>query len=237
MTAQHRVRVQSVEGTKLRCHVDHVAAEHWPWCLVSSRTIAFQFLCESLQYEAIGRDLYWEETYASTHPTPPTPPLWQALERPSGLDESWNRANVGKFVACVGMVDHQNCDEMWVNTADPRWDENPDLWETKPRPSATCLITVTDPRWIEHITPGVEWDSTAYNHDARVPFTPTWRTSDVWALATRINVSHDFSGMPILADALQEAGCDSDELLNHLREHPSTHVRGCWALSLILGNV
>ena len=55
------------------------------------------------------------------------------------------------------------------------------------------------------------------------------------ALAKSIDKSQDFSGMPILADALQDAGCDGEELLNHLRDTSATHVRGCWALDLILG--
>jgi hypothetical protein len=41
--------------------------------------------------------------------------------------------------------------------------------------------------------------------------------------------------MPILADALQDAGCDADALLNHLRDPHATHVRGCWALDLVHG--
>ena len=41
--------------------------------------------------------------------------------------------------------------------------------------------------------------------------------------------------MPILADALQDAGCDSDTLLSHLRDANAPHVRGCWALELVLG--
>ena len=44
----------------------------------------------------------------------------------------------------------------------------------------------------------------------------------------------DLGLMPVLADALEEAGCSDDELLGHLRG-PGPHVRGCWALDLILG--
>ncbi len=36
------------------------------------------------------------------------------------------------------------------------------------------------------------------------------------------------------ADALQDAGCDSDDILNHCRQ-PSDHVRGCWVVDLLLG--
>jgi hypothetical protein len=44
----------------------------------------------------------------------------------------------------------------------------------------------------------------------------------------------DSSRLPILADALEEAGCEDEQLLTHLRS-PGPHVRGCWALDLILG--
>jgi hypothetical protein len=41
--------------------------------------------------------------------------------------------------------------------------------------------------------------------------------------------------MPILADALQDAGCDNDVILNHCRDATGTHVRGCWAVDLVFG--
>jgi hypothetical protein len=68
-----------------------------------------------------------------------------------------------------------------------------------------------------------------------VAFDPAWRTSDATALATGIYEDRAFDRMPILADALQDAGCTSDDLLNHLRDPHATHVRGCWALDLVLG--
>jgi len=45
---------------------------------------------------------------------------------------------------------------------------------------------------------------------------------------------HDFTALPILADALEEASCDNPDILSHLRG-PGPHVRGCWAVDLILG--
>ncbi len=54
-------------------------------------------------------------------------------------------------------------------------------------------------------------------------------------LASGIYAERAFDRMPILADALQDAGCDSDDILNHLRDANATHVRGCWALDLVLG--
>jgi hypothetical protein len=41
--------------------------------------------------------------------------------------------------------------------------------------------------------------------------------------------------MPILADALQDAGCDHDDILNHCRDANAMHVRGCWVVDLVLG--
>ena len=47
--------------------------------------------------------------------------------------------------------------------------------------------------------------------------------------------SRDFGAMPILADALQDAGCDNDDMLNHCRDEQQAHVRGCWVVDLVLG--
>jgi hypothetical protein len=41
--------------------------------------------------------------------------------------------------------------------------------------------------------------------------------------------------MPILADALQDAGCDNPDILEHCREATAAHVRGCWVVDLVLG--
>ena len=59
-------------------------------------------------------------------------------------------------------------------------------------------------------------------------------TSTVLAIARQMYDSRDFSAMPILADALQGAGCDSDNVLDHCRG-PGPHVRGCWVVDLVLG--
>ncbi|MBA4192544.1 MAG: hypothetical protein C0467_31640 [Planctomycetaceae bacterium] len=64
-----------------------------------------------------------------------------------------------------------------------------------------------------------------------------WLTSTVLALAAGIYESRDFSAMPILADALQEAGCGNDDILTHCRDANGVHVRGCWVVDLILGKL
>jgi len=63
---------------------------------------------------------------------------------------------------------------------------------------------------------------------------PSWRTSTVVSLASGIYEDRAFDRMPILADALQDAGCDNEDVLNHCRQ-PGEHCRGCWAVDLVLG--
>ena len=66
-------------------------------------------------------------------------------------------------------------------------------------------------------------------------FDPAWRTSDVLALARGIYAERAFDRMPILADALQDAGCNNDDILAHCRDTSLAHVRGCWVVDLVLG--
>jgi hypothetical protein len=74
-----------------------------------------------------------------------------------------------------------------------------------------------------------------------VGINPAWQTPAVVSLA---QAAYDNRVLPagtleldrlaILADALEEAGCDSADILNHLRQ-PGEHVRGCWAVDRLLG--
>ncbi len=62
---------------------------------------------------------------------------------------------------------------------------------------------------------------------------PRWLTETVLALAAGIYAGRAFDRMPILADALEDAGCDHADILTHCRgEGP--HVRGCWVVDLAL---
>ena len=63
---------------------------------------------------------------------------------------------------------------------------------------------------------------------------PSWLTSDVRTLAAGIYHDRAFDRMPILADALQDAGCDNDDILSHCRSD-APHVRGCWVVDLLTG--
>ena len=68
-----------------------------------------------------------------------------------------------------------------------------------------------------------------------VTFSPAWRTDTAVTLARQMYEAREFSAMPILADALQDAGCDNEDVLNHCREASAAHVRGCWVVDLVLG--
>jgi hypothetical protein len=74
------------------------------------------------------------------------------------------------------------------------------------------------------------------------PFRPTaidsgwlqWRNGTILQIAQTIYDEKRFSDLPILADALEDAGCEDQGLLEHCR-HSFEHVRGCWVLDLLLG--
>ena len=63
-----------------------------------------------------------------------------------------------------------------------------------------------------------------------------WLTRTAHAIAAPAYAEGRFDTLPVLADALEDVGCDNEELLAHLRE-PGPHVRGCWALDVVLGKV
>jgi hypothetical protein len=77
----------------------------------------------------------------------------------------------------------------------------------------------------------------AYERAVGRPFPavePDWRTSTVVALAAGIDADRAFDRLPVLADALEDAGCTHPDVLGHLRD-PGPHARGCWVVDLILG--
>jgi hypothetical protein len=62
----------------------------------------------------------------------------------------------------------------------------------------------------------------------------TWNDGTVVKMAQVVYEERAFDRLPVLADALEEAGCTSRDILDHLRG-PGPHVRGCWAVDLLLG--
>lgn len=61
----------------------------------------------------------------------------------------------------------------------------------------------------------------------------TWQDGTIPRMARHIDDASDFAALPVLADALEDAGCQEEAILRHCRE--PLHVRGCWCLDLLLG--
>ena len=95
------------------------------------------------------------------------------------------------------------------------------LFDTAPAEDEPYLTAVVRDLFPDPSTPPV-----------KVP--KAWRTPAVLAVARGCYDAHAFDRLPVLADALEDAGCDSEPLLAHLRG-PGPHVRGCWALDAVLG--
>jgi hypothetical protein len=69
-----------------------------------------------------------------------------------------------------------------------------------------------------------------------VALNPSWLSSTILALANGIYAERAFDRMPILADALQDAGCENLAILDHCRS-TGPHVRGCWVVDLVLARI
>jgi hypothetical protein len=101
--------------------------------------------------------------------------------------------------------------------------------------TAWTSFSLTVIGYFRDIIPLFATDETIWQHFGYGrPDISRWLTSDVRAIARQAWQSRDFTPMPILADALQDAGCDDELMLLHLRDHTATHCRGCWALRKIL---
>ena len=61
-----------------------------------------------------------------------------------------------------------------------------------------------------------------------------WNEGTVPLMAAGIRKYRSWAELPFLADALEDAGCTDQAILDHCRS-PGPHVRGCWAVDLILG--
>ncbi|HEY7315561.1 MAG TPA: hypothetical protein VH643_39900 [Gemmataceae bacterium] len=61
----------------------------------------------------------------------------------------------------------------------------------------------------------------------------TWHDGLLVSMAQKMYDSRDFSAMPVLADALEEAGCQDADILGHCRSG-GEHVRGCWVVDALL---
>lgn len=122
----------------------------------------------------------------------------------------------------------------------PRGDEPPYA------PTAEMLTAIQQAYFaLKHVTPRSsmlpnsevfeDYFRDIFGNPFRPPvFDADWRSETATALATGIYEGRAFDRMPILADALEDAGCDNAEILAHCRGD-GAHVRGCWTVDLVLG--
>jgi hypothetical protein len=69
-----------------------------------------------------------------------------------------------------------------------------------------------------------------------VPLDPAWLAWHEGTIPRLARATYDngaFDRLPVLADALEEAGCTAQDVLRHCRQQGG-HTRGCWALDLVL---
>lgn len=115
-----------------------------------------------------------------------------------------------------------------------------DAWFAATRASNFAYVAAGD-----GLQPGPE--HTAQSHLLRCVFGPlpfrdvpldpawlAWNDGVVVKLAASIYEGRTFERMPILGDALEEAGCQDQEILAHCRG-PAAHACGCWVVDLLLG--
>ena len=110
-----------------------------------------------------------------------------------------------------------------------------------------CLTWEEDPflsaEGLSHGIPRVDWPGDGLLRCIfgepllpAVVMASAWRTRTVADLALGIYEERAFERMPILGDALEEAGCDHADILDHCRVG-QPHARGCWVVDLLLGKL
>jgi hypothetical protein len=101
-----------------------------------------------------------------------------------------------------------------------------------------------DPYLIEHISRVDVWPKGALVREifgnpfrplpALPPSVPSWNDATVPKIAAVIYDERAFDRLPVLADALEDAGCVDDAILTHCRSGEE-HFRGCWVVDLLTG--
>jgi hypothetical protein len=157
-----------------------------------------------------------------------------ALMNPDTGPEDFRRAESALEEAGVGA--ELELARRRVGSDAPRGDPLPTPWQSL-GPLIYLPLEVNTPpyQWVDPDLHSVELLREVYGNPYRLlPFAPAWRTSTATTLARQMYDSGDFGAMPILADALQDAGCDDGAILDHCRDANQLHVRGCWVLDHVL---
>ena len=110
------------------------------------------------------------------------------------------------------------------------------MWNRlRPEYVAKAGQPVAGARWYAELVAQCDLIRDIFDNPFRpAPFDPAWRSTTVASIAEAIYTDRAFDRMPILADALEDAGCTSREILDHCRSL-GEHVRGCWVVDLVLG--
>jgi hypothetical protein len=133
--------------------------------------------------------------------------------REHGLTEGWKALDeLSDMIARVRESQHAVSNSEEFNA---RWDD-----------PAECAAYLT--KWFRVVRWAVE---EVAGRSIRIE--PTWRTEAVIGLAMGAALDADFGRLPVLADALEDAGCNHPDILGHCRDNIS-HDRGCWVTSLLL---
>jgi hypothetical protein len=176
---------------------------------------------ELLEDERLRRGVLWAEAFADDTEDPAE---WPDIV--SGVYHAYQAAHNSTGHA----LDHRFKDERASALAVSRLIQKVPSYAT-----ADVLVASTDSAGLNPT--GAALIREVFGNPFRsVTLSPSWRTDTAVSLARQMYGARDFSAMPILADALQDAGCDSDDVLNHCRG-PGPHVRGCWVCDLVLGKV
>ncbi|VTR95437.1 Uncharacterized protein (Fragment) OS=uncultured bacterium PE=4 SV=1 [Gemmata massiliana] len=101
-------------------------------------------------------------------------------------------------------------------------------WRVTPNIARVCIESATASGWLG-ARPKLR--SALFDPLRPVIVQPSWLTTTVRTLVKGAYAT--FSQLPILADAFQDAGCDSDDILNHLRG-PGPHAGDCWVWDLLV---
>ncbi|QDU23958.1 hypothetical protein [Urbifossiella limnaea] len=173
---------------------------------------------------------------------------WDRIE-----DDRTRRAVLTAEAFADGHVDASALEAV-VNDA---WDVRDELWDAGPADhddrvwlAEAAALTASVYEWRNTFTGSGPFDGYPFrlpspahcdlirdvfgNPFAPVVFDASWRTEAVVGLARGMYESRDFATMPVLADALEDAGCANADVLAHCRDG-GPHVRGCWVVDLVLG--
>jgi hypothetical protein len=145
--------------------------------------------------------------------------LWASFNAASAAAEVCRRDALRAVSGAAGAA----ATAVWQATCVPKFDRP---WE---RNRQAAVVWSRERRAQCHLLRDI------FNPFRPVTFLPEWATPDVVSHARAIYDERAFGRMPELAAVLEEAGGREPGLLDHCRLRGRAHVRGCWAVDLLLG--